>query len=164
MKRRSIAWIAALAFVMLVLTLLAHCTPPVVQDAKFRIELPSREVLLSARDIESYDWAAHTMTLKPGVVEMLRNRLEGSLVAGVPFVVKAEGRECCRGLFTTSFSSQSQQGPCIVFDLTTRDPAKRDTELSIQMHYPWSRVPTASDPPADGRVRDALRALGKLKE
>jgi hypothetical protein len=132
------------------------------QATQFQIVSPTGEVYLSPDDIQSYDWVTHTLMLKPGVVAQLRSRLQGGLVSGIPFVVEVDNVECYRGVFTTSFSSQSQRGPCIVFDSVHRDIAKLDSDLSVQMHYTGSHIPTATDPPTDERVRVALQHLGKL--
>jgi hypothetical protein len=151
---------------VLLLTLGGRRVPPEAPTppSDFRIVAAEGDPFLTHDDIESYAWATHTMTLKPGVMAKLESRLleTGEFVPGVPFVVKADGVECYRGTFTSGLSSFSQSGPCIVFH-SHRHRDNSDTQMVIEMDYPSSRVPTATDPPSDGRVRATLQALGKLK-
>jgi hypothetical protein len=163
MKRLSAPLVAVLVVALGALILRLHRPEKPAPPADFRILSADGDTFLTSDDFESYDWATHTITFRPGGVARLRSRVPPSLVTGVPFVVTVDGVECYRGLFTTAYSSNSHKGPCIIFDSKEYREGS-DTDLPVQMHYPWSRVPTATDKPSDERVRTALRKLGKLQE
>jgi hypothetical protein len=121
----------------------------------FTLQSPEGQPLLSADDVVAYDWATHTLTLRPGAREHLRSALVGGLVRGVPFVVMADGAACYRGVFTTSLSSATQSGPVIDLDAGER--------LTIELGYPSEQFFQGVDPRGDERVRQVLEALGKLR-
>src|SRR5258708_40002075 len=76
--------------------------------ANFELLGPSGQPVLGADDLAGYHWATHVLALRPGALQRLRAALEGDLIAGVPFTVRASGADCYRGAFTTSLSSGTQ--------------------------------------------------------
>ncbi len=112
--------------------------------------------LISDQDIESYDWKTHTLAVDRTVVR----RILRPLVWGTPFVVVADGEPIYVGAFYSGGSSQSCPVPVIMTDFPARTNA-----LVIGRAYPGaSAAQVADDPRSDARIKNALQALGKLKE
>ena len=120
--------------------------------------------VLTQEDLIAYDWPTHTMILKPGVVGRLFESLISSLARGFPLEVEANGVTCYGAILTTSGSSFSQS--CAVIDVyaVSKDRMRWETELSITLGYPTEEFFKGNDPRADPRIREALNALGKLKD
>jgi hypothetical protein len=113
--------------------------------------------LISDRDIDSYDWKTHTLTVDPSVVR----RILRPLVWGTPFVVVADGEPVYVGAFYAHGSSQSCPVPIII----PNDFLGPTNALVIQRAYPAAtREQLANDPRSDARVKNSLQALGKLRE
>lgn len=119
----------------------------------------SESPLICATDIVSYDFAEHSMRLRPeALAKIPRPHFEGT-----PFVVVANGERIYLGTFTTISSSIAVPVPSIVVDrrmLVTNQPS--DT-LVIERAYPSAGIATGADPRPDKRIRDVLRKLRKLK-
>ncbi len=115
--------------------------------------------LISDRDIESYDWKTHTLTVSRSAIQ----RLRPPLVWGTPFVVVADGEPIYVGAFYSALSSASCSIPVIMHERSLNpDPSGR---LMIQRAYPGATGDQmAHDPRSDARIKKALQALGKLKE
>ena len=113
--------------------------------------------LISDRDIESYDWKTHTLTVDRTAIR----RILRPLVWGTPFVVVVDGAPVYVGAFYSSVSSQSCPVPVIMTDSFLN----RTNTLVIDRAYPGATPDQlANDPRSDGRIKIALQALGKLKE
>ncbi len=113
--------------------------------------------LISDKDIESYDWKTHTLTVDPSVVR----RILRPLVWGTPFVVVADGEPVYVGAFYAHGSSQSCPVPIII----PNDFLGPTNALVIQRAYPGAtREQLANDPRSDARIKNSLQALGKLRE
>ncbi len=113
----------------------------------------SESPVISASDIISYNFAEHSMKLRPEALARIpRPSVEGTL-----FVVVADGERIYLGAFTTIFSSMGPHPvPCIEVDgrvFDTNQPA--DTLVIYQG--------TGSDPRGDPRIKTALKELHKLK-
>ncbi len=121
-------------------------------------EIPlAKDPLISDRDIESYDWNTHTLAVDASVIQ----RIHAPLVWGTPFVVVADGEPVYVGAFYTLASSQSCPVPVILTDRFLN----RTNSLVIQRAYAAAAADlVANDPRSDARIKNALQALGKLKE
>lgn len=117
--------------------------------------------ILMEEQIAGYEWATHTITLQPGATLNVRRKKGQSLVHGVPFAVVADGITCYRGVVITGLSSVSQEVPVINGD---RIDGKKDVVVRIELGYPTREYFKGEDPRGDERVRQALRAIGKLQE
>jgi hypothetical protein len=112
--------------------------------------------LISDKDIDSYDWKTHTLGVERSVIRRIRT----PLVWGTPFVVVADGEPVYVGAFYTGLSSQSCPVPVIMTDY----PSRTNT-LVIDRAYPGATPEQReNDPRSDSRIKNALQALGKLKE
>jgi RNA polymerase sigma factor (sigma-70 family) len=124
------------------------------------------KVLIGADQIQSYDWATHTLTLAPKAREELAAQLRRgertALVTGVPFAVAVGGKNVYAGKFTTNLSSVTLPIPVIVVDAQDLEPALGADRLRIQLGYPGPTFFKGEDPRGDLRVRRALEAGGKL--
>jgi RNA polymerase sigma factor (sigma-70 family) len=120
-------------------------------------------VLVAAEQIRSYDWETHTLTLAPKVREELVATLlkTRQLVQGVPFEVAVGGKAVYEGKFTTTNSSLTIAAPVIVVDLAL-DATLGADQLRVQLGYPGAGLFKGEDPRGDERLRDALKATGKL--
>jgi hypothetical protein len=119
----------------------------------------SESPLISAADIISYDFAEHSMRLRPEALA----RIPRPPVHGTPFVVVANGERVYLGAFTTCSSSMSFAVPSIMVDrraLVTNQPP--DT-LVIERAYPQPSFGVGPDPRGDPRIKTALTALHKMK-
>jgi len=161
MPRRAVIWVVALCLPTLFLA-----TPLAAQNATFDIRFTDGKVAISADQIRSYDWATHTLTLAPAVrealVKQLRAREQGGLVSGIPFAVTVRGTPIYTGVFKSSVSSIPSSKPAIVLDEQMMDPTLGEDRIRIAPWYGTPGPDRADDPRADARVRDALKADGKL--
>jgi hypothetical protein len=142
--------------------LVAICGAPA---AELDIRDHDGEVIIPADKIKSYDWATHTITLQPGAKPALANDplLAGQkLVSGVPFSVCLDGKAIYGGVFTTSASSRSFSTPVIVYLPIAYDATILKDGIRIQLGYPTEEFFKGDDPRNDKRIKDALRAAGKL--
>ncbi len=127
---------------------------------RFKITDAEGRVILTDKQIATYEWATHTMTLEPRVILTVRDEDERNLVCGIPFSVVADSVSCYKGKVTTSFSSFSQSCPVI-----DRDPIDgKEGLVRIQLGYPSRDYFRGEDPRGDDRVRKSLLSLGKLRE
>src|SRR5215211_8238137 len=106
---------------LLVLMLLTGCRPgaPAPADAPARLDVASAPgidirsvdgaVIVAAADILEYEWATHTMTWRPGVMNRVFQARRNELISGSPFTVCVGGRPVYRGVFTSRFSSNTQK-------------------------------------------------------
>ena len=119
------------------------------------------KVLVSADEITAYDWATHTLDLKPGSVAKLRKVLTDSEQLAVPFAVAVGGRTVYRGEITTPLSSRSCSG--VVVPAVPLEGTKDGERIQLQLGYPTENFFKDKDPRGDADVKAALRASVKLK-
>lgn len=114
--------------------------------------------VISEKDIESYDWQTHTLTVDKAAL----SRIPSPSVWGAPFVVVVDAQPIYIGAFYTGASSASCPVPVIMTDPFLR----QSNTLQVQRAYPGEGVPgqSATDPRTNAIVKNALQALGKLKE
>ncbi len=149
------------------LVLSAWGAAPVPADEKppeVEIRGADGTVLIASKEIRSYEWAGHILTLEPQALEALQERLPiNRIVSGIPFAVTVDGETIYTGNFTTSASSKSFKTPVI---RSAPFPPGRlaAEELQIQLGYPTADFFEGKDPRSDGRIRAALKAQGKLIE
>jgi hypothetical protein len=123
------------------------------------------KVLIAADQIRSYEWTTHTLTLAPKVRDELVNRLRKErIVSGIPFAVAVGGKDVYKGKFTTVVSSISFSTPIVVVDAQAVEPKLGADQIRIQLGYPTAEFFKGEDPRSDGRIREALKAAGKLTE
>ena len=135
-------------------------TPP-DPKSRFLVANQKGEVLLAANQILEYRWDTHTLVVMPGVDGLLRKSLQRSdLIGGVPFVVIADGVPSYSGVFTTSYSSLSQDCPVIDVEPVEKQPYR----ITIQLGYPSRGFFRGEDPRGHERIRNVLQDLGKLRE
>jgi hypothetical protein len=104
----------------------------------------SGELVLSERDIQSFDSATGDFTLNRAGTERWNSfsgaagppTLAGSLY-GQDFFIRIEGREVCRGRFWSSASSMSYSGT-IILDALLRLDGEHNI-ITIQTGYPMGR-------------------------
>jgi hypothetical protein len=163
MMNRKLDW--ALVAVCLVVPAAAH-SHAAEPAASLDIRSKDGQVLIAANDIRSYDWTTHTLTLEPKVREALHDRLlhEATLVAGVPFAVAIAGKTIYTGTFTSGFSSFQFATPVILSDGQGVDAKLASDQLRIELGYPTAKYFKGDDPRGDQRIREALKAAGKLRE
>ena len=154
-------------FVLLVACLFAlgH-SPAVAADPTPGVDIRSEDgkVLVAADQINSYEWATHTLTLAPKVRGELFSRLKDRLVSGVLFAVTVNGKVVYKGTFTTIESSRSFSTPVVLLDVQPLDPKLGKDQLRIQLGYPTAEFFNGEDSRADQHVREALKASDKLTE
>lgn len=149
------------------LVLSAWASTPAQADEKppdVEIRGADGTVLIASKEIRSYEWVGHILTLEPEAREALKERLPvNRIVSGIPFAVTVDGETIYTGNFTMSFSSKSFKTPVI---LNSAFPPGRlaAEELQIQLGYPTPDFFKGKDPRSDGRIRAALKAQGKLIE
>lgn len=119
-------------------------------------------VLVSADEIAAYDWATHTLDLKPGSVAKLRKALADSKQLAVPFAVAVGGRTVYRGEITTPLSSRSCSG-VVVVPAVPPDGTKEGERIRLQLGYPTENFFKGQDPRGDADVKAVLKVSGKLK-
>lgn len=155
------------ALIVLVIGLLSAAQVKTSQAAESPAELdirdPAGNVIIAADQIQFYDWVSHTLSLPPAVADKLATSLlEGKrLVSGVPFSMCVGGKPIYDGMFTTTVSSKSLTSPTIV--MAGGIGANRN-QLHIQLGYPTDKYFKGQDPRADQRIKEALRAAGKLAD
>jgi hypothetical protein len=123
-----------------------------------RIRL-SESPLISAADIVSYDFAAHSIRLRSEALA----RIPRPPVEGTPFVVMANGQRVYLGVFTTLDSSMSFAVPSIMVDRRVLVTNQALDILVIERAYPQPSFGVGPDPRGDLRIKTALAALHKLK-
>jgi hypothetical protein len=139
----------------------------VAADPTPEIDIRSADgkVVIAADQIRSYEWATHILTLVPNVRDELATRLrKDRAVSGIPFAVTVGGNVIYTGTFTTVMSSKSFSTPVIVVDAQLVKPKLGADQLRIQLGYPTVEFFKGEDPRADRRIREALKAEGKLTE
>jgi hypothetical protein len=114
--------------------------------------------VISDKDIESYDWKTQTLLVDKAALW----RIPSPSVWGAPFVVVVDGQPVYVGAFYTGASSASCPVPVIMTDPFLR----QSNTLQIQRAYPGEGVPgqSATDPRTNALVKNALQALGNLRE
>jgi hypothetical protein len=134
--------------------------------AEFDIRDSDGNVIIAADNIKTYDWATHTILLKPGARPALaddeRLTVGQRLVSGIPFSVCVDGKAIYDGVFTTPASSKTFLTPVIVYLPIAYDTAMLQDGLAIQLGYPTDKHFKGQDSRADKRIEKALRSAGKL--
>lgn len=135
-------------------------TPDVVERIRTYLKSKPEDIplaknpLISDKDIVSYDWESHTLTVDPSVLP----RIKTTHVWGTPFVVVVDGKPIYVGAFYSGASSQSCPLPVIMTDPWSRT----NNTIKIQRGYPTGNfAPTDFRP--DPRIKTVLQELGKLK-
>lgn len=161
---------------LLVLMLLTGCRPgaPAPAAAPARRDVASAPgidirsvdgaVIVAAADILEYEWATHTMMWRPGVMNRVFQARRNELINGSPFTVCAGGRPVYRGVFTSMFSSNTQETVVIVIRHVAEDEQGRLPDAArLQLGFPNQEWFAGTDPRGDPAIRAALNAAGKLK-
>ena len=150
-----------LSVVMLVGSIgLAFAGDPAMQ---LDIRAEDGTVLIAADQVLTYDWATHTLTLKPGVRKNLFIKLKGSLANGYTFGVAVGGKTIYHGVFKSIISSSSSSSPVILLDEAVYEPKLlKESQVRIVLGYPGKEHFKGEDPRGDPRVEKALKASGKL--
>lgn len=117
-------------------------------------------VLVAADEITAYDWATHTLTVKPDAAARLKKFLREEKKLDTPFSAAIGGKSVYEGQLTTVLSSRSLRGVVIVVDLP--QDGKEDV-VRLQLGYPGYAFFKGKDPRGDDTVKAALKATGKLK-
>ena len=134
-------------------------------DAAKQLDIRSEDgtVLIAADQVLTYDWATHTLTLKPGVRKNLFMKLKGSLANGHTFSVAVGGKTIYHGVFKSIISSSSSSSPVILLDEAVYEPKLlKESQVRIGLGYPGKEHFKGEDPRDDPRVERALTASGKL--
>ena len=111
---------------------------------------------LKAADIIEYRWSDHTFKLRDEAVAKLP-KMPFSL-SGVSFDVVVNGETIYSGLFVPSISSMTYKKPTIVIG-----NQEGPTNVFV-IRRPFYPEGMAVDPRFNDRLKNALRANGKLKE
>src|SRR5262249_24518141 len=120
---------------------------------------PAGRLLISSDEIESYEWATHTIVLRAGVGEKLRkSRLGPKPRLTHPFVAALGTEPVYEGEIVSALSSRSVDKVCIVLDLEPR----RFDRLKIDLGYASAKI-FAVDHRKDDRIKKSLGAAEKLK-
>ena len=121
-------------------------------------------VIVAAADILEYEWATHTMTWRPGVMNRVFQVRRNELISGSPFTVCVGGRPVYRGVFTSPISSFTQNTVVIVIGHFAEDDQGRLPHAArLQLGFPGQEWFAGKDPRGDPAIRAALKAAGKLK-
>jgi hypothetical protein len=142
-----------------------NCQPSTAAGSEhFEIRGADGKVVIAADDVLAYEWASHTLTLKPKVRKNLFEKLKGKLVRGGPFVVTVGDKAVYQGNWKSVVSSIPCTTPVIVLDGRALDPKLGEDQVRIELGYPSKDFFRGEDPRGDRRVRNALEASGKLKQ
>lgn len=114
----------------------------------------SNELVVSDEDVVWYNKTSHEIRLTAGGVEKIRALRVP--VAGIPFVIKIDGKEIYAGSFWTSVSSLNYSG--IVVDVLKI----RDDTIKIEKGYPSPEFFKGVDPRNSSEVFDYFQKIGKL--
>ncbi len=131
---------------------LSFCKRALATKHRFAILYTDGQPLVTADQVAAYDWRTHVLRLRQGVEPALRVD-----VRGTPVWVVADGALCYTGVLGTILSPYPQPGVVILANIT-------HDSLAIDFGYPDSSVAKGSDPRADSRVHEALRAIHVLDE
>lgn len=111
-------------------------------------------------DIESYEWATHTITLTPTGVAKIPQNLE--LFSQKKFVISINGETIYTGFFVNALSSGIWEGPVIVLpSMTNQFEPLNENQIRIDKGYPPHL--TEVDLRNDQRIYNALKAHNLLK-
>jgi len=113
--------------------------------------------LLTDKDLVSYDWATHVMTINTNTIQRLPVFRYGMQCSNI--VVVANGQRCYVGSFIGGEDSISPDSvPHIRISGTSHQRRLMNATLRIE----FVRRLDAGDPRNDSRVHDALKKAGKL--
>jgi WD40 repeat protein len=130
---------------------------------QFDIRAEDGTILIAVDQILAYEWATHTLTLKPGVRKNLFMKFKGSLANGHTFGVAVGGKTIYHGVFKSIISSSSSSSPVILLDEAVYEPKLlKESQVRIGLGYPGKEHFKGEDPRGDPRVERALKASGKL--
>jgi len=118
---------------------------------------PDGTVLIAADQIVSYDWAMHTLTLKPGTREAVRAavfRTGGDHT----FVATVGGKEAYRGTWKSVVESASSSTAVIVLDNQRLHPKLPAEQIRIDLGYPARNFFKGDDPRGHPAVKGAVKA------
>ena len=142
-----------------------NCQSPAAAGPEhFEIRGADDKVVIAADDVLAYEWASHTLTLKPKVRKNLFEKLKGKLLHGEPFIVSVGGKVVYQGNWKSVLSSIPCTTPVIMLDGRALDPKLGEDQVRIELGYPSKDYFKGEDPRGDQRVRNALEASGKLKQ
>ncbi|MEM2122673.1 MAG: hypothetical protein QXE79_03455 [Candidatus Bathyarchaeia archaeon] len=114
----------------------------------------SNKLVISDKDIVSYNKTSHEIKLTAGGVEKIK-ALKVPMT-GSPFVIKINGKEIYNGSFWVSISSLSYSG--IVIDTLKT----QDNTIKIEKGYPSPEFFKGTDPRNNSEVFDYFQKIGKL--
>jgi hypothetical protein len=134
-----------------------------IDEYGFNIRSVNGDVIISTGDIVEYEWATHTIRLRPGVKDRVFHKLIGELIEGSPFEVYVGGRPVYRGVFTSSLSSISQSTVVICDTWWDGKLHRSEDFIRLEIGYPSSMYFKGVDPRGDASVRTALEDAGKLR-
>jgi hypothetical protein len=147
----------ALVFVAITLVTPHHGLAAEEEDG-FDIRSADGKVLIASKDIVSYEWSSHTLTLKPGV----RAGLPLSLT-GVEFCAAVRGKTVYRGKFVSLESSFRISTPVIIVDEQSADKNLGKEQIRIKLGYPGPDAFKGKDPRPAESIYAALKAGARLK-
>jgi hypothetical protein len=159
--------IRQLSFVLLIggleLVLITNMANAGGAKKDFDIRTEAGTVLIAADQILAYDWATHTVTLKPGVRKELLGKLKRVLANGQSFIAAVGGKKVYQGTLTSLLSSASFATPVIVLDEAAFLPnSLKADQIRIGLGYPGKTVFKGEDPRGDPVIEASLKASGKL--
>lgn len=163
----------ALIFMMTWLFATVAAGSPATADDKksvgFEIRTAGGDVVIASEEIVSYEWATHTMTLKPGVWEAIPERLQRfcpkqNLNQGIPFDAVVDGKPVYRGTWKSIDSSLGNPGMVICYDMAVMDKDLQKDQLRIDAGYPTDKKrKVTNDPRINALIKTALQKQEKLK-
>lgn len=134
---------------------------------QFEIRGSDGEVHIAVDDVLVYEWASHTLTLKPMVRRALFKKLKGNLIKGEPFIVAVGAKSVYQGYWKSVGSSIGCATPVIVIDGQQLEPKLEENQVRIELGYPtqhfFRHYFKDQDPRGDERIRKAFEANGILK-
>jgi hypothetical protein len=127
----------------------------------FDIRAIDGSIVISSDAIVGYEWATHTLVLKPGTRDRLRRELLGAgKPLTIPFSACLAGKSVYEGHFVSPASSRSSDKVSIVLDF---DPNDQD-RLQIQRGYAIDETKLGGkDLRSDEGIKKSLEVSGKLK-
>jgi hypothetical protein len=130
----------------------------------FAITAMNGDVLVSNKDIVSYNWTTHTIWLRGQTKDRLFRTQQGDMLQGIPFVVTVDQQEIYRGNLVTGVSSNSNPTAVIVDHhfVYGQSYEVQNHSIRIEWGYPTPAFAIGTDPRGDPRILDALTAVGKL--
>lgn len=138
--------------------------PEQKDQASLEVRLGDGRPLITADEIVGYEWAKHTLLVKPGVQNRMKNILRAEKKLAVPFSVMVGDQPIYTGALTTNFSSASNPNVVIVVDNPQVGPKPPVDVLPLSLGYPGPQFFKGDDPRGDERIKTVLQQAGKLRK